>query len=54
MQQWVWLRALHTDGNFSGAASLTLDLAKLKYVMRQTMLLQVFIDQPESEECLIK
>jgi hypothetical protein len=53
-QQWVWLRALRTDGNFYGAASLTPDLAKLKYLMRQTTLLQAFVEQPGSEERLIE
>lgn len=49
-QQWVWLRALRPDGNFYGAGALTPDLAKLKYMMRQTTLLQAFVEQPESEE----
>ncbi|KAI9568143.1 hypothetical protein HD554DRAFT_2038970 [Boletus coccyginus] len=53
-QQWMWLRALRPDSNFYGAASLTPDLAKLKYMMRQATLLQAFIEQVESEEELIQ
>ncbi|KAI9567021.1 hypothetical protein HD554DRAFT_2039912 [Boletus coccyginus] len=53
MQQWMWLKALWSDSYFYGAVSLTSDLVKLKYIMQQAMLLQVFIKQVGSEKGLI-
>ena len=45
---------VQVNGNFYGAASLTLDLAKLKYMRRQTMLLQAFVKQVGGKEELIQ
>lgn len=53
-QQWVWLRALRADGNFYGASSLTPDLAKIKYLIRQMALLQAFVEPLGSEGELIE
>ncbi|KAH0826859.1 hypothetical protein J3R83DRAFT_4395 [Lanmaoa asiatica] len=51
-QRFMWLRALRPCGNFYSAASFTPDLAKIKYFIRQTTLLQAFIGgtQAEGEE----
>ncbi|KAG6369839.1 hypothetical protein JVT61DRAFT_13396 [Boletus reticuloceps] len=54
VQQWIWLKALRPDGNFYPASSLTPDLAKLKYVIRQTVLIQAFTKPLHDNEELIK
>ena len=54
IQQWIWLKALRPDGNFYPASSFTPDLAKLKYIMRQTVLIQAFIEHFQDDEELIK
>jgi len=54
IQQWMWLRALRPDGNFYPASSFTPDLAKLKYLMRQTVLIQAFTDPLRDDEELIQ
>ena len=54
IQQWMWLKALRPDGNFYPASSFTPDLAKLKYVMRQTVLIQAFSEPLCDDEELIQ
>ena len=54
MQQWLWLRALWPDRNFYSLTSLTPDLAKVKYMIRQTTLLQAFVQPLASEEELLE
>lgn len=54
IQQWIWLKALRPDGNFYPASSFTPDLAKLKYIMRQTVLIQAFVEHFQDDEELIK
>lgn len=54
IQQWMWLKALRPDGNFYPASSFTPDLAKLKYLMRQTVLIQAFAEPLRDDEELIQ
>ncbi|KAG6371343.1 hypothetical protein JVT61DRAFT_9539 [Boletus reticuloceps] len=54
IQQWTWLKALRPDRNFYPASSFTPDLAKLKYMIRQTVLIQAFTEPLHDDEELIK
>ncbi|KAG6379837.1 hypothetical protein JVT61DRAFT_10386 [Boletus reticuloceps] len=54
IQQWIWLKVLHPDGNFYPVTSLTPDLAKLKYLMCQTVLIQAFTEPLWDDEELIQ
>ena len=54
IQLWMWLKALRPDGNFYPASSFMPDLAKLKYVMWQTVLIQAFSEPLRDDEELIQ
>ena len=54
IQQWIWLKALWPNENFYPASTFTPDLAKLKYIMRQTTLIQAFIEPFQDDKELIK
>jgi hypothetical protein len=52
IQQAVWLRALHIDGNFGEPSTLTPDLAKFKYLCNATLLLEVLLDKDQDADSM--
>lgn len=53
IRRFIWLMALHNDGSFMDAVSLTPLLAKLKYFCRIVTLYEALsCDSPETEDAL--